>query len=377
MHIVFLSSEYPLWSPGGIGTFLQTFGRALVAEGNTVSIVGVGETHTEEVLEDKGVTLYRLPKRKGKLPAFIHNKKVLNSKLKWLHSQHPIAILEAAEGGLALISKRFPATKIIRLHGGHHFFAEAEKRPINWRKGLLEKRSFSKADGFIAVSEYVKLHTANYLRYRNKPVKVIHHPMDTTISVPDVEVDPHRILFSGTVCEKKGVRELVQAFALVRKEFPDLHLDIFGRDWYYPDGRSYITQLQKDLEPSYFENVLFHGSIDRNLLFEKYAEALLCVFPSHMETQGLVTLEAMLLGKPVVFTEYGPGPETILHKQNGLLCDVYNPADIAEKMIWCIKHPEKAKALGENARAHVRITYDKMSILEENITFYKKCMAHG
>jgi glycosyltransferase involved in cell wall biosynthesis len=377
MHIVFLSSEYPLWSPGGFGTFLQTFGRTLVAEGHEVSIVGVGVTHAEEMMEDKGVIVYRLPKKRGKLPAFIHNRKVLNSKLKWIHSQNPISIIETAEGGLALISKHIPVTKIIRLHGGHHFFAEAEKRPINWRKGLLEKRSFNKADGFIAVSKYVKSHTANYLSYHGKSIEVIRHPMDTDILVPKAVVSNNHILFAGTVCEKKGVRELIQAFAIVRETYPEMVLDIYGRDWNYADGRSYIKQLQLDFEPHYFENVVFHGSIDRKILFQKYAEALLCVFPSHMETQGLVTLEAMLLKKPVIFSTYGPGSETITHEKTGLLCDVYNPADIAAKIIWCIEHPEKAKELGENAGQYVRDTYDKKSILEQNITFYKKCIAHG
>lgn len=377
MHIVFLSSEYPLWSPGGFGTFLQTFGRGLAAEGHKVSIVGVGVKDTEEVLEDTGVLLYRLPKKRGKLPAFIHNRKVLNSKLKWLHAQNPIDILETAEGGLALISKNLPATKIIRLHGGHHFFAEAEKRPINWRKGLLEKRSFGKADAFIAVSKYVKSHTAKYLSYHGKPVKVIHHPMDTDIAIPDVKVSKIRLLFAGTVCEKKGVRELLQAFAMVRESYPEMILDIYGRDWLYPDGRSYIEQLQKDFEPSYFNNVIFHGSIAREVLFQKYAEAAICVFPSHMETQGLVTLEAMLLEKPVIFSKYGPGTETITHEETGLLCDVYDPSDIASKINWCIEHPEKAAHLGDNARAYVLTTYDKKRILEQNITFYKKCISHG
>ena len=57
---------------------------------------------------------------------------------------------------------------VIRLHGGHHFFAEAENRGINKWKGFQEKRSFKKADAFIAVSNYVKNHTATYLSYYNK-----------------------------------------------------------------------------------------------------------------------------------------------------------------------------------------------------------------
>lgn len=375
MHIVFISHEYPIWSPGGLGSFLQTFGRALVENGHRATVIGAGNTSKEQYLEDKGVQLYRLPIKKGVLPSFVNNAKQLNKKLKELHKDHPIDIIEAAELGLALVSNSHPAKKVIRLHGGHHFFAEAENRGINWRKGLLEKRSFKKADAFIAVSLYVKKHTEKYLSYHHKPMDVISHPLDTSLARPQLPIKANRILFAGTVCEKKGVRQLIEAFSLLRRKYPEMVLDIFGRDWFFPDGMSYIEKLKTTYDASYFENVVFHGSIPREELNVRYAEAAFCVFPSHMETQGLVSLEAMLLQKPVIFSEYGPGPETIVHKETGLLCDVYNPSDIAEKMIWCIEYPAEARQLGINGEKVVRFKYDKNTILEKNLAFYSSLLS--
>lgn len=370
MNIVFLSHEYPLWAPGGIGTFLQTFGRTLVANNHKVTILGVGVSEKEIYLEDKGVQLIRLSKTNGILPGFIHNGIQLNKKLKELHKQQPIDIIESAELGLALLSNTHSAKKVIRLHGGHHFFSEAEIRGINWRKGFLEKRSFKKADGFIAVSNYVKEHTAKYLSYHNKPLEIINYPINTSLEKPTLEVQKNHILFAGTVCEKKGIRQLIEAFKIVRDLYPDMILDVFGWDWFYPDGSSYIETLKKNFDDSYFKNVMFHGTISREELNIKYAEAAFCVFPSHMETQGLVSLEAMFLKKPVIFSEYGPGPETIEHNVTGLLCNVYDPADIADKMIWCIENPEKANQLGMNAEKIVRVKYNKETILQKNLDFY-------
>jgi glycosyltransferase involved in cell wall biosynthesis len=370
MNIIFLSAEYPVWAPGGVGTFLQTFGRALAAKGHLVTILGVGVESEEIVLEDEGVKLIRLPKNNTVLPNFLYNAWKLNKRLKILHAENPIDIIETAELGLAIISKTHPAKKVIRMHGGHHFFAEAEKRNINWRKGTLEKWSFAKADGFIAVSNYVKNHTSKYLSYHKKPIKIINYPINTTLEIPDVLIQKNKILFAGTVCEKKGVRQLIEAFKIVREHYPDKELDIYGRDWFFPNGDSYIEKLKVDYDRSYFINVTFHGTIPREELNIKYKEASLCVFPSHMETQGLVTLEAMLLQKPVIFSKYGPGPETINHEETGLLCDVYDPSDIAKKIIWCIEHPEKAKQMGINAEKIVRKKYDKNDILEKNLAFY-------
>ncbi|MDC7995694.1 glycosyltransferase family 4 protein [Altibacter sp. HG106] len=375
MHIVFLSHEYPVWSPGGVGSFLQTFGRALVQNGHRVTVVGAGKDAQEIRWEDEGVQLIRLPKKTGWKPAFWHNASVLNRKLRKLQQQHPIDIIESAELGLAFLSRKHRAKKVIRLHGGHHFFAEAEKRGIDTKKGWLEKRSFAKADGFIAVSNYVKAHTAKYLSYHNKPVAVVPHPMDTDLAVPEVNVNNNRVLFAGTICEKKGVRQLLQAFYLLRKTHPEKHLDLFGRDWYYPNGDSYIERIQKELPTSHFEHVQFHGSIPKETLMKRYAEAAFCVFPSHMETQGLVTLEAMLMKKPVIFTQYGPGPETITNGVSGWLCDVYDPKAIAETMKWCIEHPKEAKEMGVNARDHIQANFDKSRILEQNIDFYQSLYA--
>jgi len=370
MNIVFLSSEYPIWAPGGVGTFLQTFGRTLAQHGHTVTILGIGDKDNTEILDDRSVKLIRLPKNTSRLPNFLYNKIKLNKKLKELQRNQPIDIIESAEQGLAIISRKHSAKKVIRLHGGHHFFAEAEKRGINWRKGLLEKISFKKADGFIAVSSYVRSHTAIYLSYGGKPLEIINYPINTTLVSPQVSVQTNRILFSGTVCEKKGVRQLIEAFKLVREKYPDKILDLFGRDWFFPDGSSYMDMLKREYADD-LENVIFHGSVSREELNIKYAEASFCIFPSHMETQGLVSLEAMLLKKPVIFSEYGPGPETIVHGETGLLCDVYDPKDIAEKMIWCIENPNEAKQLGENAEKVVIQRYDKNTILEKNIAFYR------
>lgn len=371
MHIVFLSHEYPLWSPGGVGTFIQTLGRALVENGHKVKVLGPGKELKEVQLFDEGVELIRLPKTKGVLPAFIHNALVINRKLKSIHSKDPIDIIESAELGLAFIRKNHKAKKIIRLHGGHHFFAEAEKRGINWKKGWMEKRSFKKADAFIAVSNYVKEHTQKFLSYHNKPLEVINLPINTHVQMEHDSVDEKRLLYAGTVCEKKGARQLLEAFRLVKQQFPSMQLDYFGRDWFFPNGDSYIENLKQVYDVSYFEDVTFHGNIPREELMKKYGQAAVCVFPSHMETQGLVCLEAMLMARPVVFTKYGPGQETIDHAVTGLLCDVYNPKDIASKIIELLTHKDFAIKLGQNAREIVKEKYDAKRILGKNLHFYK------
>lgn len=377
MHICFLTNEFPKegFPHGGIGSFVKTLGIALVKNGIKVSVIGINYTKKNEAEIVEGISIYRLKGSSAKGFAWYFNSKVINKKIKEIHNQDSINIIESSELGFAFISKIKSIKYIIRLHGGHHFFAESENRRINKWKGFQEKRSFNKSDAFIAVSHYVKNHTEKYLSYNNKPIAYISNPIDIDFFSPYLENESeNKIVFAGTLCEKKGIRQLIQAFPLVKKEFPEVTLEIYGRDWFFPNGSSYLKMLkEKELIQlgKIAKDIHFHGNIAYASIPLAYAEAAVCVFPSHMETQGLVAPEAMAMEKAVVFTKLGPGPETIEDYKTGLLCNPYNPSDIAEKIIWFFSNKKKTKLIGKNAREFVIQKYTLKNIVSQNIDFYK------
>ncbi|MEO8534400.1 MAG: glycosyltransferase family 4 protein [Flavobacterium sp.] len=378
MHICFLTNEYPKegFPHGGIGSFVKTLAVALVKNGIRVSVVGLNYTLKNETETIDGVHIYRLKRSNVKIISWYFNFKAINKKIKEIHKENHINIVESSELGLAFINKIKDIKYTIRLHGGHHFFAESENRKINRWKGFQEKRSFRKSDAFIAVSQYVKKHTEKYLSYANKPLVYINNPINTELFQPIVkEVPETRIVFVGTVCEKKGIRQLIQSFPLVKKAFPDATLEIYGRDWFFPDGNSYVQMLKEkelpDLGEEVRKDIYFHGAIPFTDIPLVYANASVCVFPSHMETQGLVAPEAMAMEKAVIFTKLGPGPETIIDYKTGLLCDPHDPKDIAEKIVWIFSNKEKAKEIGKAGRKSVLVKYGLDNIVYQNIDFFK------
>lgn len=378
MHICFLTNEYPKagFPHGGIGSFVKTLATALVKNGFEVSVVGINYTPENEIQNIEGVNVYRLKRSNLKGLSWYFNSRAINLKIREIHQQNPIQIIEASELGLAFVSKIKAIKYIIRLHGGHHFFAESEKRKINKWKGFQEKRSFKKSDAFIAVSHFVKNHTEKYLTYDNKPIAYISNPVDTDFFKPreNKGVEKNRIVFAGTVCEKKGIRQLIQSFPFVKEHFPDATLEIYGRDWFFPDGSSYIKMLEEKEIPQLGEvakDIHFNGLVSYNDIPQVYADASVCVFPSHMETQGLVAPEAMAMQKAVIFTKYGPGPEAIEDFKTGLLCDPYNPKDIAEKIIWIFSNKEKVEKMSDEAREFVLKKYGLEGIVHQNINFHK------
>ena len=382
MHICFITSEYPKtgFPHGGIGSFIKTVAQELIKNNIKVSVVGVNYSDNFEFETSRGIDIYRIKPSKVKGFIWLLNAIAINKQIGNINITNPISIVETSELGLAFINKIKNIKYVIRLHGGHHFFAESENRGINYWKGFQEKRSFKKADGFIAVSNYVKTHTEKFLSYNNKIISLINYPINTTTFQPiDQEIIPNKIVFAGTVCEKKGVRQLIQAFAIVKKKFPDATLDIYGRDWFFPNGNSYVEMLKILELPKlghFAADIYFHGAINYDQIPSKYAIAEVCVFPSHMETQGLVAPEAMAMEKIVIFTELGPGIETISDFKTGLLCNPHDAASIAEKIIWVFNNKNKAIEIGKNGRKFIIEKYILDKIVQQNIDFYSSLLQH-
>ena len=376
MHICIVTHEYPKpgFAHGGIGSFIKTLAPKLIENGVKVTIVGLNYENEYEYEEDKGVKIYRLSYKNIKRLGWYFGAKATSDKIKEIHKNDSIDIVETSELGMFCIKKIKGIKYIIRLHGGHHFFAESENRKINFWKGFQEKKSFKKADAFIPVSNYVKIHTEKYLSYNNKPVVLINYPIDIDFFTPlKTPIKKHSIVFVGSVCEKKGIRQLIQSFPFVKAQFPDATLEIYGREWFYPDGTSYTKMLNEIELPKLgnsAKDVHFHGLVSYDKVPEKYSLAQVCVFPSHMETQGLVAPEAMAMQKVVVFTKKGPGPETITEYETGLLCDPFDSKDIAEKINWVFENETAAIEIEKNARNYVLGKFSADTITKKNIDFF-------
>lgn len=379
MHIVFITHEYPKqnFPHGGIGTFIQSLSRWMVTKGHDVSVIGINYLPIDEEENDSGVFIYRLKKQNLKGITWLLHSHEVNKKLFDLHLRKPIHIVEGSELTFAFI-KKIPQIKyIIRLHGGHHFFAESENRSINWWRGFQENLSFCNADYFVGVSQYVVDKTSDYLSVYNKLKGIIFYPVNLErFYQADLKKSVKgRIFFAGTVCEKKGIKQLIQAMPKIKSEIPEAHLIIAGHDWLFPSSRkSYIHYLKKFIDPSIHDTITFLGAVP-NAEIPKFIEsAEVCCYPSHMETFGIVSIEAMAMGKPLVYTKLGPGPEVVQDLLTGLLCDPYSSNDIAQKVIYMFKNPDHAIRMGAKAREYALQKFSLEIIGNKNINLYKSLL---
>lgn len=376
MHICFLTHEYPKkgFPHGGIGSFVKTIAQNLVKSGHQVSVVGINYLpYHEKEIEDE-VVIYRLKRRKIKGLVWYFNSKAINNKISAIHTQQPIDIVESSELGLAHINKITGIKFIIRLHGGHHFFALAENRPTEWKKAWSEKKSYAKADHIIAVSQYVANVSSQLLKIKDKNIGVIYNPIDTKrFYQADVsKIEKHTIFFAGSIVEKKGIRQLIQSLEYLTDDFPDIKLIVAGKFGNVPGtNKPYKPILEAAITDKLRPYISFLGVVPNFEIPIHIEKAQICCYPSHMEAMPLAWLEVLAMGKVFLGSNTGPGPEAVVDNVTGFLVNPHHPKEIADKIRYIFENYDAAIKMASKARERILDEFDVDVLVDENIKFYK------
>lgn len=350
--------------------------RAFVQRGHRVTVLGLYDATSSDE-SDQGVVVVRLAAASIPRTGYVLNGQTLQRALREIHADNPIDILEGPEPALALIGRSAPGMKVIRMNGGHRFFATTlGRQPALWRS-FLESRSFARADTLCAVSHHVAEETRKLLNLGDRHIEILPNPVDTERLIPDLAREvPGRIVFVGTVTEKKGIRQLAHAMSIVCEKMPTAHLVVAGPDTIDPvSGGSYINRIKSEVPSSTADRIHFLGRIANEDVGRLLAEGSIAAYPSHMEALPLAWLEGMALGKAIVASKTGPGPEVIEHGQSGLLCDPHDPRDIADALLRLLTDEPLRRALAEGGRQRVEQHFALSKIVPLNEHFYHRVVA--
>jgi glycosyltransferase involved in cell wall biosynthesis len=377
LRLVYLCNEYPPASHGGIGAFTALLATRLVARGHSVHVVGLYRCKETEREHTAGVAITRLPANMLGMLGFLINRRRIARELWRINAANPIDVVEGPENALSLVPRRFPATKLIRMHGGHHFFSVLLNKTPRFSRAWVEQASFKNADSLCAVSHFVAAETSKLLGLEGRPVEIIPNSIDTAKfrPMPEVPVISGRIVFVGTLCEKKGIPQLVQAMPEILAAVPNAHLVACGRDSTdRSTGQSFKNLLECAMSSQVRRRITFKDHVDNEQLPRELATAEVLVYPSHMEALGVAWLEGMAMGKPVVASKTGPGPEVIEDGKSGLLCNPHDPHSIAESVIRCLKDPVLASRLAAAARERAVQEFSVEKLVVRNEEFYLRCL---
>ncbi|MEM2351113.1 MAG: glycosyltransferase family 4 protein, partial [Thermoproteota archaeon] len=279
-----------------------------------------------------------------------------------------------------LVKKRTRRPLVVTVHG-HDILIEPSVRygaRLSKRINIIVKRVLNEADAIIAASTATFIEACKIVHSADK-VHLIPNGVDTNKFRPDIDSshlkrvlnirDETTVVFTLRSHEPQyGIEYLIKAIPLVLKGERDILFIIGG------DGslRQYHEELVQKLGVK--EKVIFTGRISRNEVPYYYAMSDIVVVPSLQEAFGLVISEAMSSGKPVIGSKVGGIPDQIIHGYNGFLVQPRNPEEIAEKIVWLIENPEKAKQMGRNGRILAEEKFNIDRRIDRIIQLYKEVL---
>jgi phosphatidylinositol alpha-1,6-mannosyltransferase len=157
-----------------------------------------------------------------------------------------------------------------------------------------------------------------------------------------------RLIFSEP---GKGVDMVIRALPKVLGTIPDTYYVVVGDG----DYRSSLERLADEMGVR--DRVLFVGVIGEDILKAYYSKAHIFALPSRQEGFGVVFLEAMAFGKPVIGGNHGGIPEVVKDGVTGFLVEYGNVEALANHLILLMHNEEERKRMGEAGRQLVNETY--------------------
>jgi glycosyltransferase involved in cell wall biosynthesis len=193
---------------------------------------------------------------------------------------------------------------------------------------LAQAISVSAARRFAVSGEFCKLMERQFsdnLQWEEMPNIVEQKFVNAELPLGNREAEPFIFINVAMLTEKKGVHNLVSAFAAAFGNNPAVVLRIGG------DGEERPSLEKLALQLGVADRVIFLGKLSRDQVRKEMSNSNVFVLPSSYETFGVVVIEALALGIPVITTRCG-GPESIVRDRDGLLVPVDDIPALASAM---------------------------------------------
>ena len=292
------------------------------------------------------------------------------------------------------------------LHGIPHIVTAHSLEPLRpWKleqlgggyrlSSRIEKTAYQSAARIIAVSEGMRQDILRcYPELDPNKVVTIHNGIDLEVFKPTTNeklvralgVDPAKpsVLFVGRITRQKGLPYLLKA----AKRLPgDVQLVLAAGSADTPDILAEVTALVNELKQSRSHVIWLNQQLNREELIALLSAASVFACPSIYEPLGIVNLEAMACGTPVIATATGGIPEVVVHNETGVLVPIEQVKDgsgtpidenafvndFATALNELLQHPQLAK-FSAAGRARVERNFSWEKIAQETLALYRRAL---
>jgi len=252
---------------------------------------------------------------------------------------------------LALAAKVWGKWKVVVLYDGSSPGVDYQG---SWLR-LSQRRMIAKsADAFITNNLAGKAYLTKVIGAKENNVLarpyLVPHPKTYSQNVEDPLLTASQLqhpifLFAGKIVPRKGLDELLQACSMLQKqEYQDYTLLVVGDGWQRQELDVFVKK--HNLE----NRVKWVGFVEYEQVGAYFQLADVFVFPTLEDVWGLVAVEAMMFGKPILCSKWAGAVEMVIDGENGYEFDPHKPEDLAKLMSRFINNPDLVSKMGETSR---------------------------
>jgi phosphatidyl-myo-inositol alpha-mannosyltransferase len=369
-----LVSPYDFAYPGGVTEHVAHLAEQFLAHGHQVHIVAPSSGDEAEPIASVDAPVHRIG-RVVSIPAngsvaritlslrsYLQAKRLLQEQqFELIHLHEPMMPalpLTVLRHSSAVNIGTFHAFRVTPLT---YFYSKPILRPF-----------FRKLHGHIAVSNAARDFVGEYFP---SDYRVIPNGIDFPRffrrypSLPELADDRPTVLFVGRLEKRKGLRFLLRAWPMVLERVPDARLVVVGRGRPLEGYRRFAARQGWSAS-----DVVFAGYVPAEDLPRYYQACdVFCAPNTGQESFGIVLLEAMAAGAPIVASDIPGYRDVVAHGEQGLLVERQNSGAIADALCRLLANPELRASMRRVGQEKAR-AYDWPRVASQVLDYYEEVL---
>lgn len=384
MKVLMLSWEYPPKIFGGLGQHVFDLCRYVAIQGSEVHVITPRLEEVPDYEEKQGVIVHRAGYAQQssmdfKAWTFYYNGDAIRQAVEIINESGPFDVVHAHDWLAAYAGRALARIYQIPLITTIHATEQGRSLGLHNRFQLeineVEKNLALEARLIICCSRFMAGEVQGQFGIPFQRIRIIPNGVDREQLLAGDCIQPDRgksgpvLVFLGRLVHEKGVCHLMDAFCKVIKCQPGAVLYICGQGPEMDSLRARARRLGLD------GAVFFPGFLSAAERSRIYRRADLVVIPSLYEPFGIVALEAMAAGLPLVASNTGGLAEIISQGQDGILVPPGDDEALAAAITSLLENPAQARILSNNARETVAALYDWNVIAAATCDAYRELTA--
>jgi glycogen(starch) synthase len=384
MKVGTLTWEFPPRVVGGIARHCEGLAKALVKQNHQVHLFTLDFPGSPNYEEMDGVKVYRASTELGH-PNFLTWVLLFNhfltKRMADVAHQVDFDVMHvhdwlAAFSGISF-KHYMKKPMVLTVHSTEVGRAQGLHSPDSFSINGIEWWAMYEADKVIVCSQSMKDEICGHFNLPQDKVDVIPNAIDATKYQTSVDREAVRqrygvgygeklILCVGRLVPQKGIEYFIRAIPSIAQRYPEAKFIIVGEGWSRDilEAEAHASGQNRKIQ--------FTGFASDQEVINLMTSADVLVVPSIYEPFGIVALEGMATGVPVVASKVGGLAEVIEHDRTGLFVYPKNPESIAWGIDRVLSDPGHAKWLTENAKEKLHKAYSWEAVAMKTVDVYRK-----